>query len=968
MLKTLILGEDSTNSATWKTIPVASVSAYLKQHFGTFPHTAKIYHEYIALERDVTPTNKAEIEHLESLEGKFYCIVYPGEFITATMLIYAAIAAAVAVAAAYLLMPKIPNTAARTVATSSPNNELSKRTNSPRIKARIPDVFGEVRSTPDLIASPYTTFVDNQEVETCLMCIGVGQYEILDAYDGETLWSQVPGSSLQVYRPNTPVNSGAPYFQIGNPITEPAYDGYRTNSINGQTMRPPNSATVIGSADIVFRNTGKIISTATRVFSDDYSAGDQITISNGIRYANSVAQWRLTTPSASNTLKRIMVQIDSAAIPPEYAVGGKITLNNAVYNLFGEVLVSGGDSDYFTQALIATVNLSGSYDITAIDVYSGGGYFALLTLNNPGATNPQWNDLAEMEGQIQAATVLIEVSSGVVLYNLNGTYDVVAVSAMEITLSNPAAVNPQWNNIPGDTPGMSPTLASVAEKWIGPFLIETPTRDMIFANFIASAGLYRDDGKTQYALSIELQIQVRQAFENGTFGGWETFGVTMTGSGTNRETRASTIKATTSFAGRCQVRGRRVTPTDKDSAGSVVDEIKWRDLYAMSYIDNSNFGNVTVVRSQSYATAGALALKERKLNMLVLRQLPLWLGGKNFTPDLHSTRNAADIVSFISLDPFNGNRDKSEIDFDSIYGAMNEVAAYFGTVDAAQFCYTFDNTKLSYEEIVKLIAQAVFCNAYREGNVLKFHFERATDDSVMLFNHRNIIPGSENRSDTFGFVDDFDGIEFQYISPDDDAEVTIYLPSDRSAINANKVESVGVRNRQQAYLLAWRAYNKLRFQNSQIQFEATQEADLLVEQERVLIADGTRPGTQDGEIDSQDGLTVYTSQELHFSPGVAYTMFLQLRDKTTQAIDVTPGPVPNSATLAQAPRLALAVESGLFAKTTYILVGNTETSRNAFLILEKIPQDGMTSKISAANYDARYYERDKDFINGTVQG
>jgi hypothetical protein len=59
----------------------------------------------------------------------------------------------------------------------------------------------------------------------------------------------------------------------------------------------------------------------------------------------------------------------------------------------------------------------------------------------------------------------------------------------------------------------------------------------------------------------------------------------------------------------------------------------------------------------------------------------------------------------------------------------------------AEFC-TIDDTNLSFEELVTNLCDAVFCTAYRQNNKLKLYFERPTDNSVMLFNFRNIIPDS----------------------------------------------------------------------------------------------------------------------------------------------------------------------------------------------------------------------------------
>ncbi|KAG1245686.1 hypothetical protein G6F65_021099 [Rhizopus arrhizus] len=126
------------------------------------------------------------------------------------------------------------------------------------------------------------------------------------------------------------------------------------------------------------------------------------------------------------------------------------------------------------------------------------------------------------------------------------------------------------------------------------------------------------------------------------------------------------------------MRARRLTNSDKDFEGSVVDEIQWRDLYACSTVDRAHFGDVTTVQSVTFATDGALAVKERKLNLLVTRKLPRRVSGSTFTSELYATTDVADIISAVCLDPLIGNRAPAEVDFDNIYSTAQEIREYFG--------------------------------------------------------------------------------------------------------------------------------------------------------------------------------------------------------------------------------------------------------------------------------------------------
>jgi hypothetical protein len=421
---------------------------------------------------------------------------------------------------------------------------------------------------------------------------------------------------------------------------------------------------------------------------------------------------------------------------------------------------------------------------------------------------------------------------------------------------------------------------------------------------------------------------------------------------------------TTGYVGYYKIRARRVTPIIT-TPGSVVDEIKWRDLYSMGAVTQNDFGDVTTVHSVTRATGGALVAKSRKLNILVTRKLPQRVSGSTFTTELYATDRADDIISAICLDPFIGNRSAGEIDFDNIYDTVAEIETYFGIEKAVQFGYTFDADNLSFEEMIGSVVGAIFCTAYRFGSVIRINFEKETEDSVLLFNHRNKLPGSEKRSVRFGNQSDFDSVEVEYVNPEDDSIATVYLPNDEGQ-NPKKIESIGVRNRIQAYWAAQRFWGKIQYQNIASEFDATQEADLLALNDRILVADNTRTETQDGEVLSQNGLELTISQPAAFVDGTTYTIFLQHTDGTTESIGVVAGSDQYKVVLANAPKAALSLDAANFARATYQIVSDDDTREQAFLVTEKDILSNLTSRVTAINYDARYYAADQQYNDGII--
>lgn len=611
-------------------------------------------------------------------------------------------------------------------------------------------------------------------------------------------------------------------------------------------------------------------------------------------------------------------------------------------------------------------DLSGTYKVSAVTS-------STVTFTNTDGSAVAWSWITSYFGGTTYSQSATFTNSGAASeIALAGQYSVDAVTNLQLDLTSPATVNADWSDLaalPGSvTDFVSAAVTKVTDAIVGPFILDVPTLTKVYCNFIALNGLYRDDGKNQIALSVDIQIELTPVNSLGVaIGATEVFVCTLTGSGSDRNTVAQTFQIDPTFTGRCSVKAFRTTPKLTIANNQIVDEVKWRDLYAVSPVTQLNFGDVTTVYAVTHATDGALAVKSRKLNMLVTRKLPQRVSGSTFTAGLFATNNAADILSAIALDPKIGNRQPSEVDFDSIYDTVAEVTSYFGTADAAQFCYTFDKFNLSFEETVSMIADAVFCTAYRRGNMLKLSFEKETDDSALLFNHRNKLPGTENRTVRFGNATDNDGIVYSYVSPIDDAVVNIKLPADLSAVNPKSYESGGVRSTRQAHFHANRLYNKMRYQNCTTEFVGLQEADLLVNNERILVADNTRPETNDGEVIAQVVLQLTLSQPFVPVGALNHTIFIQHYDGTVEAIALaSAGPDPYLVVLATPPSLPLAIGDDLPHNATYQIVSNTSPRSSAFLLSERSPQDNFTSRITAINYDARYYDADKDFVLGLI--
>jgi hypothetical protein len=563
-----------------------------------------------------------------------------------------------------------------------------------------------------------------------------------------------------------------------------------------------------------------------------------------------------------------------------------------------------------------------------------------------------------------------------------GTYPVIDVAEKEIVLGDPDDINDAWLDLAADETGyFSPKLSTTGFHWVGPFTIDMDDCEEVVCNFHCPQGLYRinEEGEPR-SQSVSGLVEVTPINEDGSArGAAVTFPITLHNAPESdpdkplgglfdddapidKSPRGKTLRAVLNVAtkGLVKVRFRRTTPLPEYKDDQFTDELAIRDCYGIGPITSPHFGNVTTVHTRVQATSGMTAQKERKMQCIVTRKVLERNVDNTFGPALVPSQNAADIICHMALDPHIGGRSLEELDVEQIYDTVAAGEAYFGFPEAMQFNYSFDDDNISFEEMVQIVANAVFCNAYRQGSVMKLFLERETTDSTLLFTHRNKLPGSETRTVRFGVVDDHDGVEFDYRTFEGEAK-TIFIPDDQTAVKPKKIERAGVVNEEQATIHAYRIWNRMRYQHTTVEFDATAEASQLVLNERIEVADNTRPDVFDGHIVSQNGLVLELSQPFEPEAGVDYNIFIQLPTGGLDVIAVVPGADEMHVVLQGPTSVALPLDEDNWADVVYQIVGDTVVRPSGFLVSEKGPYDKRSVKVQAINYDSRYYQNDQDF-------
>ena len=239
---------------------VSCVKLFLFKYFPSWSKTNKIYKDFVSEENLIPLENEHDVKNLENLTGTVYVVCHPAGF---GLIGLALIGATVAINLASKNKKAKSKEVENKPIIQSPNNSLSERQNVERLNGRIPDIYGEVISFPDLLMKPYRIYENNVEVEYSWLCIGRGEYDISDVKEGDTLLSTLSNADAEIYGPSTHPGSGSPQTTIGSSISKPLEIVDISSDINNEEL--PGNVLGTGITGAIFKS-GKVNSSNGKVY------------------------------------------------------------------------------------------------------------------------------------------------------------------------------------------------------------------------------------------------------------------------------------------------------------------------------------------------------------------------------------------------------------------------------------------------------------------------------------------------------------------------------------------------------------------------------------------------------------------------------------------------------------------------------------------------------------------------------
>jgi hypothetical protein len=585
--------------------------------------------------------------------------------------------------------------------------------------------------------------------------------------------------------------------------------------------------------------------------------------------------------------------------------------------------------------------------------------FEVVTLAN-NVTVTSAGVITEISTEDAAFNQSLKVGQSVVItgmtaasINLDGTYVITAVGGETMSITPTG----NWLTLPtGDqtvtteaTLKPSDTQEAAFTDWVE---FTKNKIDRIWGNLNAPGGLYKSADNVD-ALTVNLRMEVQLLDDNGDpLGLVQTVNDSLTGR--SRNSQGLSLEYVFGGPSFCRVRFARTNNFDFDFDGQTQDDISLVEIFAAQDLEAQHFGNCTTIltRRESDAIGGGA----NELTCVATEMLNVYSGGSFAGTKTLNTDPMQSLIRF-ALDPVGGNMPESELDLDQISGVSTEINNYF-TASINAIGLVVANLRERPEETINKICDAVHCFPYRGANgKIQVYFEKSDQTPRRMFTHRSKT-GEETWSRSLNANNqEFDGVEINYLDLDTQSVETYQLPEDGSAVKPKRLKTSGLVGIDAAKIRANRELNKIKYARVLCECAVFNEGRLLRRGEPVAIVKGSRIKTYDGYVVAVDGLVLTLSNDVEFTDGEDHSIRLKNETGGIETIDCFEGSNSREVILNAAPTMT--IYTGYDQERTEFVFGSESRQSSQVMIVQKAIPSENNVKLTAFNYDARYYAEDE---------
>ena len=841
-------------------------------------------------------------------EQDFIVFVREGAVVIPAWVMWVAVGVSVATSIYSIVMAnklKTPSNVNRTQ--ESATNRIQGRENQPRLNQRVERIYGEVRAFPADMMKSYIVYEKDEQIEYACYCIGQGEYGIDDVRDGNTLGRIMGGGwSASFYQPFSDLIDDKPYHNIGSVVGGGVLrTTFESNEAVFDEIDPPNDNSIYIPS---FSITGSMATHSAKLSVKDtkpgYSLRDHFVAGEYITFTDLYLGWRKENP--------ITLHNPDGSVYP----CNQWELLNASLDSEGKIkyLISRVEKDFIVidideqttnadvvRAWYSSVDFSMTYFVSVILI----GYkYQFWVIDDP-----------DIDGKQLNATI-----DGVKYYTVGKQTDIIT------------------------------RIDKIGSYAVGPFAGVDNTYVQVN---ISSDGIYAIDANNNtHSIQVVGRIVCRELDDNNEQTGRsnDTHWSIMSNSINTKKQIGITVDVVSTYK-KYTIEVVRDTERDKDWQGSWVDVVNLEALYFYKNNAPRSFGDKTLVITQRRQSSFGVG-RPRKLSLLATSKLKI-----NGTMKL--SRFFDEIICDAAADPLFGRRSPETVAQMRIdlRAARDELIAYFGREDVAYFDYCVDSENITFENFVRMVANAVFCTPYLKST-LRFSPDIDQPIDTMIFGHANKLIADEELKFSFDDLQakKYDCVEVKWRNPDNmDSQEIFFIPTQGS--NPKTIDLTGVRDKRRATIHAWREWNRIRYQRYSYEFTAGLEATQMIPNQRIGIVNNVCANSLDGYVRAWDGgVNLLLSQEADLSSG-GYKIALQNPQGGIGIFDAAQGRDLHHVVLNEAPTFH--VNAHLSENlTVYRIAKEDELTRDSYQTQELELANSGGVKVRSVNYAPEVYSKD----------